>query len=279
MHFLLKIYQRFTWLSLDVVLGAMAGMLFFARVLRTDVDWQEYLLLGMAVWCIYTADHLIDAMKLTTDHAEDRHLFHLVYQKPLVVMLSIVGFIGLCWAILFFGFSDELYFGIGLGVVILLIMLGIRKLAAKQGRLKEISSAVFYVVGIAWLPWYEMPSIDFTWTALALTLLYMGLAYLNLIMLSSLDMQSDKEAGFSSIATFLPQERLNPKIRQLVIFLIVLSLSGILLVDSFYRIFPSIVLIMLLMHYSSFFNSRLKPEQIRMRMEISFLIPALFLVI
>jgi hypothetical protein len=278
-QFLFKIYQRFTWLSFDVVLGAMAGMLFFERALLVELDWQEYALLGMAVWCIYTADHLMDARKLALDHAEDRHHFHLIYQKTLLAMVGVIGSIGLIWAIGFFGFSNELFFGAGLGVVILAIMLAVRKFASKQVRIKELSSAIFYVIGISWLPWYEAPEIDYTWTAFGLTILYMGLAYLNLIMLSSLDTKSDKEAGFSSIATIIPQERLYPRIRQLAILLILFSLIGLVVVNSFIRIFPSLLLIMLLLHYLSFFKSNLSPEQIRMRMEVAFLIPSVLLLL
>lgn len=279
MQFLFKFYQRVTWLSFDVVLGTMAGMLFFAKALRVELAWQEYTLLGMAVWCIYTADHLMDARKLTLDHAEDRHHYHLKHQKPLVFFLGLTGAIGLVWAILFFGFTHELFFGVGLGIVILMIMLAVRKLASKQVRLKELSSAIFYVIGISWLPWYETPEIDYTYTAFCLTILYMGLAYLNLIMLSSLDKESDKDAGFSSIATIIPQEKLHARIHQLAFLLILFALIGLLLVESFYRIFPSLVLIMLLLHYLSFFKSGLRPEQIRMRMEIAFLVPALFLLL
>ncbi|PZX53198.1 hypothetical protein [Algoriphagus chordae] len=277
MQFLFKIYQRITWLSIDVVLGAMAGMLFFAKALRVDLAWQEYVLLGMAVWCIYTADHLMDARKLASDHVEDRHHFHLIYQKPLVILLGLVGAAGLFWAIQFFGFSHELYFGAGLGLLILGIMLAVRKLASKQVRLKELSSAIFYVIGISWLPWYETAQIDYTWIAFALTILYMGLAYLNLIMLSSLDIESDNAAGFSSIATIIPQERLNPRIRQLATGLIAAAFLGLLFVNSLYKILPALFLIMLLIHYLSFFKSDLRPEQVRMRMEIAFLIPALLL--
>ncbi|MDR7131232.1 hypothetical protein J2X69_003592 [Algoriphagus sp. 4150] len=279
MQFLFKFYQRITWLSIDVVLGAMAGMLFFARALRVELDWQEYVLLGMAVWCIYTADHLMDAGKLTSAPRQDRHHFHLIYRTPLLMGLCLVGFIGLFWAIQFFGFSGELFFGTGLGVLILAIMLAVRKFGALQVRLKELSSAVFYVIGISWLPWYETPEIDYTWTVFGLTILYMGLAYLNLIMLSSLDTKSDEEAGFVSIATKIPQEKLLTNIRNLSISLILCSLLGLLLVNSFYRIYPGLLVIMLLVHFLCFFKTNLSAEQVRMRMEVAFLIPAILLLI
>ncbi|MCE7056604.1 hypothetical protein LZF95_18110 [Algoriphagus sp. AGSA1] len=279
MQFLFKIYQRLTWLSLDVVFGAMAGMFFFDRALRAELDWQGYTLLGMAVWCIYTADHLMDARKLTSFHREDRHHFHLVHQRLLFIILGVVGTVGLFWAVRFFGFSRELFFGASLGVVILGIMLTVRKLSQKQTRLKELSSAIFYVIGISWLPWYKTPEIDYSWIAFGLTVLYMGLAYLNLIMLSYLDVESDKEAGFVSIATKMPQERLLSSIRKLAIGLILCSLLGLLLVGSFYRILLCLLLVMLLVHYLSFYKAELNPEQIRMRMEIAFLIPAILLVL
>ncbi len=279
MHFLFKTYLRISWLSFDVVFGAMAGMLFFTRTLRVELDWQEYALLGMAVWCIYTADHLMDARKLASDHSKGRHHFHLIYRKPLLVVLGIVGVAGLVWAIVFFGLSWELLVGAGLGVLILVIMLAIRKFGAGQVQLKELSSAIFYVIGISWLPWYETPEIDYTWTALGLTVLYMGLAYLNLIMLSCLDYESDKQAGFASIGTHMPQERLVVRIRQLSVILIMAAFLGLLLVNSFYRISLSLVLIMLLIHYLNFFKLALNPEQIRMRMEIAFLIPAILLIL
>lgn len=272
-----KLYLRFTWLSGDVVLGSMAGMLFFDNLLQADVYWQAYALLGMAVWCIYTADHLMDVRNMERDSIEERRTYHVVYSKPLFMLMLTVGLGGLFWAVLFFGITQKLVLGAGLALLILGIMLAIRKFAAKHARLKELSSAVFYVIGISWLPYYRTPPIDWTATSIGLTVLYMGLAYLNLIMLSSLDSESDKEAGFSSIATLIPQEKLLPRIRNLAVLLISLALLGLILLNSFYRIFPTLLLMMLLLHYLSFFTSGLKREQIRRRMEACFMIPLLLL--
>jgi len=211
------------------------------------------------------------------DSIEERRIYHVTYAKPLFILMLIVGLGGLCWAILFFGITQRLILGAVLGLLILGIMLVIRKFAAKQAMLKEMSSAIFYVIGISWLPWYRTPPIDWTATSAGPTVLYMGLAYLNLIMLSSLDSESDKKAGFSSIATIIPQERLLPRIRILAILLIFFALFAVILVNSFYRIFPALLSIMLLLHYLSFFSSGLKPEQIRRRMEACFMLPLLLL--
>jgi 1,4-dihydroxy-2-naphthoate octaprenyltransferase len=276
---LFRIYQRFTWLSLDVVLGSIAGMLFFAKLRHITLDWQEYALLGMAVWCIYTADHLMDARKTNSIEDEDRHHFHLVYQKPLLALMIATGLLGLFWAIRFFGFSRELYFGAGLGIVIMLILLGVRKFAANRVRMKELSSSVFYVIGISWLPWYATPVEDYSWIAVTLTLAYVGLAYLNLIMLSSLDEEKDKRAGFTSIATKIPSEKLSTQIRNLAFVLVACCLLLLVYVNSMYRVYPLLLLIMLLLHYLSFFKSNLTPSQIRIRMELTFAVPLLLLIL
>jgi len=276
-HLLAKFYQRITWLSIDVVLGAMAGMLFFARLLRVTIFWEAYALLGMAVWCIYTADHLLDSRKLPFGLSEDRHKFHRNHFKALVISLLIVGSIGLYGAIEYFGFKSELFLGAGLGILILGIMLIIRKFVAKNVWLKELSSAVFYVVGIAWLPWYQVDPIEYNWTAFTLTIVYMGLAYLNLMMLSSLDSEKDKEYGFNSISTILSPNKHVRIIRQLAILLIIISTLSLVFLNSLQRIFPAILLIMLFIHYLSFFNSKLNSVQIRMRTEAAFMIPGILL--
>lgn len=272
-----KLYLRFTWLSLDVVLGAMAGMLFFARLLRVDIFWQAYVLLGMAVWCIYTADHLMDSRKLSGASSEDRHKFHHNHFRILIAALFAVGGIGLYGAIAHFGFTLELLLGAGLGVLILAIMLMVRKFVSKNVWLKELSSAVFYVVGIAWLPWYQVATVDRNWTAMVLTAVYVGLAYLNLIMLSNLDAEKDRAYGFNSISNLLSPEKHLVLIRQLAILLISCCAGLLFYMNSLQRIFPALLLIMLLVHYLSFFNSGQNPGQIRMRMEIAFVIPLLLL--
>lgn len=255
----------------------MAGMLFFSRLLRVPLFWEAYVLLGMAVWCIYTADHLLDSRKLPVGSSEDRHQFHRNHFKALVISLFIVGGIGLYGAIAYFGFSPELFLGAGLGMLILGIMLMIRKFVAKNVWLKELSSAVFYVVGISWLPWFQVDPIEYSWTALMLTMVYMGLAYLNLMMLSSLDSEKDKEYGFNSISAFLSPSKHMKLIHQLAILLLVITAISLFILSSLQRIFPAILLIMLFFHYLSFFNPKLSSAQKRMRMEAAFLVPAILL--
>ena len=279
MKILLNFYRWFTWLSGDVVLGAMAGMLFFAKLLRAEISWEVYGLLGMAVWCIYTADHLLDSRKIAEGSPLDRHLVHRIYGKSLRYMLGGIGMLGLIWAISLFGWELELLIGVGLAIGILSLMLLIQKLGKNLVWTKELSTAIFYVIGISWYSWFQIEAVDFRWEPIAITLIYMLLAYLNLLMLSSLDAAKDKIAGFESIATVLSPVKLILIIRKLALALILLAFFGFILFFSFYRLYSCILLIMALVHYLSFFNATLSIEAVRMRMEAAFMIPFLLLFI
>lgn len=272
-------YRWFTWLSGDVVLGAMAGMLFFSKLLHVEIRWELYGLLGIVVWCIYTLDHLLDSRKISIDSPLDRHLVHQIYSKSLWWMLGGIAGIGFVWAVVLLGFGLEFQVGFGL----ILVMLGAMYWIRKQGKsliwIKELCTAVFYVIGISWYSWLQFSSVDFRWEVLAITLIYVLLAFLNLLMLSSLDSVKDKVAGFESFATFISPVKLIPIIRKLGLLVILMSFFGFILFFSFYRLFSCVLLLMALIHYLSFFNASLRIETIRMRMEAAFWLPLIVWVV
>jgi hypothetical protein len=272
-----EFYRWFTWLSGDVVVGAIAGMLFFSKLLRTDISWEIYGLLGVAVWCIYTLDHLLDSRTIPFDSPMDRHLVHRIYSKSLWWMLGGIAGIGIIWAVVLLGFGLEFQVGVGLILVVLGGIYWIRKQVKSLIWIKELFTAVFYVVGISWYSWLQFSSVDFRWELVAITLIYVLLAFLNLLMLSSLDLSKDKRAGFHSLATLISPKRLIPIIRKLALGVLLMSFFGFIFFFSFYRLFSCILLLMGLIHYLSFFNASLRIETIRMRMEAAFWLPLILL--
>lgn len=185
--------QYISWLSIDVVFGAMAGMFFFERLLHASLQWPAYVLLALAVWSIYTLDHLLDVRKKSLP-LSDRRSFHLAKWKTLVFLLCITVLLGLVGAFWWFGWGKELQLTLALAVMILGSKLLIRK--AGPGWMKELSIAVFYVVGIVWLPLLRSNGIDLVWQDLIFLPAYMSLAFLNLLMLSFLDQDEDQNSGF-----------------------------------------------------------------------------------
>lgn len=265
-----------SWLSIDVALGAMAGMLFFEKLLHAQLHWPAYLLLCLAVWSIYTLDHLLDVRGKNLP-LSPRRAFHLAHWKPLSVSLGIVVLLGMVGAFWWFGWGKELQLTLGLAFLILGSKLLIRKVG--PGWMKELSIAVFYVIGIVWLPLLRADRLDLVWGELAFLPVYISLAFMNLLMLSFLDQDEDQSAGFFSATYSLGQVRLVQWIRRLAFFQIFIALAGFVLLSSFYRPFACILLLMALIHYLTFFRKGISSEQKRMRMELSFLLPFLLLLL
>ncbi len=273
MYQLKLIYRYFTWLSGDVVVGAMAGMLFFERLLRTHLDWQVYGILAVSVWCVYTLDHLLDSRLIRDSSIEDRHSFHAKNSRILWILLFVGVLAGIVWAYVSLKLSRDFLTGAGLACIILLLILGVRRLASYWIWLKESGTAVFYVIGISFLPMLRTDSSLLSWKEFILLLIYVLLAYLNLLMLSWLDRAKDKQSGFRSTVSIIPDERARSGIRSLALTVICLSLGTFILYPSLLRIYTCLLMMMGLVHYLVFFESRLSSGQMRIRLEASFMIP------
>lgn len=270
------LWQYISFLSLDVVFGAMGGMLFFSGLLDVHIAAEIYLLLGTAVWCIYTGDHLLDARQ-ARELVSPRHQFHQKYQWILLIEVFVFAVLGIGSAMRFLGWGKELYYSVLLGLLILGMMILLRKAGKAAGLLKELSTAVFYVLGVAWIPLLRTDRMELHWKSLSFLACYMALAFLNLLMLSLLDQKEDRTQGFSSAASILGSEKLETLVKRLNLILIFLGLVGSIFLQSYYRPYSFVLLGMVLVHYLTFFNKQISPEAKRKRMEAAFLIPWLLL--
>jgi hypothetical protein len=271
---LIRLQQLFSWLSLDVVFGAMASMYFFQELFHVALEWPIFILLGLAVWTIYSLDHLLDARQ-SKGSSSPRRVFY--KQNKLVLSLGILVAVvaGLAGAFYWLGWDKEMQ----LTLVLALAMGGCRWAIQKLGPviLKEVSIALFYVVGSLWLPILRSEAQDLSWQALAFAIVFFGLALLNLWMLSYLDREEDRQDGFITIAILLPPIQMIQWIRKLAFLGIFGTMASFILLPSFYRPFSCVLLLVFLVHYLTFFQSQLPVAQKRQRMEISFWIPWLLL--
>ena len=89
-----KLPSYFRLLSLDVVLGACVSTLFVAKYLGVVLPNLVVVALGVAVWVIYTTDHLLDGSKAVSTPLTRRHQFHQKNRKPIFFILVLVMFVG-----------------------------------------------------------------------------------------------------------------------------------------------------------------------------------------
>ena len=76
MKYLIKFYRFVNILSIDVALGSVCCAAWFAEILNATLKPYALVSLGLTVWIIYTADHLLDARKIHAPASTERHRYH-----------------------------------------------------------------------------------------------------------------------------------------------------------------------------------------------------------
>ncbi len=207
---------------MDVALGAVVFSASIANMLQVSVPEIVYVELALAVWSIYTWDHLKDAASVDNPSTY-RHLFHKIYAKELHIALLIALLLG---AILIYYLPVQtVYMGIMLCVFVLLYFILIH--FQNQFYHKELFIAVLYALGVFLGPYscavHPVNLISLS-ISFVMTLL---IAFINLLMFSDFEKKSDIEDGHPSLAIVL-----GSKVKPLMIALF-LSLT-VILVNSFY---------------------------------------------
>lgn len=154
-------------LSLDIVVGGVAGATFATHVSGARVPVGLYAVLGGAIWVVYTLDHLVDAHRAGPHAANDRHRFHWRHRTPLSLAAVVAGVATTAAAALALP-RTVLLAGPLVGGLVLL------HLWAVQARFpahlpKEVSVAAIYTAGVWVGPLLNAPTPD-GWTVLALAL-------------------------------------------------------------------------------------------------------------
>jgi len=270
--------EKFNLLSLDVVAGACAGMYFFADLMKVDLSWKIYLLLGLAVWSIYTFDHLLDAKKVQGPALSQRHRFHQDHFIVLLVLLFVSVISGGVLALWFLPSLKMLSSGLFLALLIVLSMAGLRLTGRKTAAIKEFSTALFYVAGLILIP---LLNIDLSFSSnhwLYFLGGYLLLAWYNLVFLSYSDGEQDLAEGQVSIMTVIGKVKTQKLLWVLTFIGLIYLVILFLFLPSYYHIYTLIWGLMLLMHVISFVESPVDNNmKTRKRLELVFSLPLLLL--
>jgi hypothetical protein len=217
MEKLFSVYRVVNALSFDVAAGAMICAVFFARRFNVVVFPQGVITLGLAVWIIYTVDHLADAKRLNHQASTFRHRFHQKYFKQ----LSLLAVLALLTesVLLFFIREKLLYAGLGVGLLTGLYILFHRWMIYT----KEVAGALLYCGGIF------LPSLTFQQRSLLffdgmVIAQFFLIVLINLILFSWIDYEEDVQDQNPSLATQMGKN--STSIILIVIFALQFLLTG-----------------------------------------------------
>lgn len=212
----LAAYRYVNALSFDVVLGAVISSIFFAKLLEVTLPPIILATLALAVWTIYTMDHLWDAYRSQNPERTFRHQLHQNNFRVLsvLVVLSIVFGVVLLWHLP----TITRVWGIGLTLVIVVYFI-IMRFLQKQIYHKEILVALVYTCGVLVGP-YSLYQGALSVPHILVIIQFAALAFSNLLVFAYFEFEFDHYQNFGS----LPRSIGKPRTRSLVVGLLILVL-------------------------------------------------------
>ncbi len=175
-------------LSIDICIGVLGAGALAQSVFESRMKAAWWFLLPISVWVVYTADHLLDALKVGAGSANHRHRFHHRHRKTLTTLAAIAATGSLAVAVIHL---RELVILGGFLIGLLALM---HILLAYWGKVrfgKELSVGVIYVCGVVFAP-YLNRTVDIGWFEAVYLAGFLLAAYLNLFMNSVIEYAIDR---------------------------------------------------------------------------------------
>lgn len=235
----MNILLKARWLSLDITIGAIVLLFFISRIHEIEPSVHVYIALAIAIWSIYTLDHLRDA-RGPSGYRSGRHQYH----RDNFERIVLVQIVALAAGVINMFFLPRSIIQAGLIVAGLSgIYLIMQSSLAKVG-LKEVVIAVGYATGIFLYPIQVLQGGEgILMEYVQLT----GLALTNILIIAFYDFQEDKHAGFGSFVSFAGYERT----RSIIILLITIqSMVGVYLLSRSDRLMYQLFILMSLVIFS-----------------------------
>jgi hypothetical protein len=194
-------FRLFQALSLDVVGGALAMGVLAVHVLGVYPNPWWWVVLALAVWVVYTADHLLDGLLQKADSVMFRHRLHFHFRYVFAVFLLVAA--GTAVVIVVVCLNLKIFWtGIGLSMAVLLylalVYFGQKKNFYFQ---KEFFISLFYVSGIWLAPviWNHHRLVFSQW---AMPVLLMVMAWAEGLVMTYYESVNDRRDHKHSFCTF-----------------------------------------------------------------------------
>lgn len=269
-------WRIYSYLSLDVVVGSLVSGMLFADVLGANMHWTWYIALPLAVWIVYTADHLLDARRLGAEANTPRHLFH--HEHFNVIGLFWFVCLGIIILLIFFMPVYLILCGVFVGFFSGL-HLALVKWAGSRLRWwlhKELGVALVYTMGVCCGPLFALNGgiLNNSW---GIILQFFLLALINLWLFSYFERDTDRKDGHTSFLLLIGDQ--TAKLGLVFMGLICLSIGIAYLLSGHYLPMQLIFFLMLLTLALIFYfpSWSLKGEKYRIWGDAVFIFPILHL--
>ncbi|MFA5418043.1 MAG: hypothetical protein WC341_06250 [Bacteroidales bacterium] len=173
------------------------------KLTQSEVPSVWWGILPVAVWVVYTLDHLLDSLKSMNRASNQRHQFHFRYFWTLFSIMIILGGIALFLSLFFFRIQ-VMWIGLSLSILVVLYFGLLNFLPEKYRKFlpKELFIAIVYVLGIWFVPIFysnQSLSVDLVW----LLVIFVTLTWAEGAMTSLFEYDTDIQDGHHSFATFV----------------------------------------------------------------------------
>lgn len=191
-----KLYFYSRVLSIDIVLGAISVSFYASHLFKSQTPNVYWLLLPMAVWSIYTFDHITDGLSVEPPKQKPSYQFHYTYISILIPVVSIIGIATLVLSFVFFNMPIFLIALVGGGLIGIYFFIH-KTLHPKLRNWfpKELLISTGYVIGTFGVPFLtksrEANKID-----VLVPIAFFLLVLTNVFIYSYFEFEDDKQNGF-----------------------------------------------------------------------------------
>jgi hypothetical protein len=273
-------HTLFQVLSFDVVLGALSVAIFAVTILKVDAQPVWWVILALAVWSVYTFDHLVDGFKKKGESSIYRHKFHYKYRRVLVPLVLVSGASAVVLSFLMLDRKIVIY-GLELSIFVLLYFILVffqEKLQVKYIQ-KELFITFVYISGIILAPvtWY---SDTFLIGHYFIFFILAALAWTESVMISFFDFSQDEKDHLKSFTVVYGKKKTRQILMSLMsaviilIMILLFVLSENLIRDAIIIELVMALLLLTLVSFPAFFS---KSNRFRWIGESIFLLPALII--
>jgi hypothetical protein len=271
MQRLLRAYGYVNILSLDIAVGAVVSALFFSKILQVRILPYGLLALALTVWIIYTADHLLDARSINRAASSERHRFHQRHFTLLSWLLVIALLVNLF--IILYTRKPVLRWGINLASIVFVYLVVQHYLKI----LKEFLIAILYTAGVL-LPSWSVTAVTIGGLHYLLFAQFASVAFINLLIFSWCDYESDLADEQRSFATTVGKDVTVKVINVLAV--LVLALAFYFIAIDFFPAAATIIATVGLLHLLVLLLCRkklLRNNSYRIFADATFFLPSLYL--